>query len=116
MAASLLLSILSVMVGCTKPPVYDTITEVIVHHQTAQGTAKETLSGDDLTQARDCLGGTKEINYDPDSDGGEPLQAIYLLQVKDRNGDRMFEFLTDSVLKGNKGKYYRNACILTLIR
>lgn len=115
MAAPFLLSLFALFGGCTKPPVYSGITQVVLHHQTAQGTARTALEGEHLARAVQCLDRTTEVSFDEESTE-EPLQAIYLLQVVDRNGDRMFELLTDTTFKGNKGKYYRNNCILPIVR
>lgn len=115
MAAPFLLPLFTLFAGCTKPPVYDGITKVVFHHQTSQGTARTELEGEQLEQAVACLNSTTEVGFDENSQE-EPLQAIYLLQVMDRNGDRMFELLTGSMFKGNKGKYYRNTCILKIVR
>lgn len=100
--------------GCTQPPVYNGITEVIVHKQTAGGTNKETLEGERFDKATRCLYTTTEIPADQSKQ--ELLQEILLIQVKDRLGDRMFEFYTDVNLKGNKGKYYYNDCIYRVIK
>lgn len=116
MAASFVPLLVAFFAGCTKPPVYSGITSVVVHHQTTQGTAKQQLRGEDLERAVACLERTTEVSFDSEQSAEEPLQAIILLQVVDRNGDRMFELLTGSVFKGNKGKYYRNDCILPLVR
>ncbi len=103
------------LAGCTKPPVYDGITTIIVHEQTLQGTARTELSGDKLLEATSCLYKTVEVQVEQ-SESEDLLQAMILLQVKDRHGDRMFEIFTDSNFKGNKGKYYRNDCILDIVR
>ena len=112
--APLLVSLVTTLWGCTPPPVYNGITEVIVHTQTAGGTNKEELAGDKLARAKRCLYGTEEI--DQVQSKQELLQAVILMQVKDRLGDRMFEFYTTENFKGNKGKYYRNNCIYGIIR
>lgn len=116
MATPFLLSLFALFPGCTKPPVYNQIASVVVHHQTSQGTTRTELEGEMLERAAGCLGRTTEVAFDPATSPEEPLQAIYLLQIVDRYGDRMFEMLTSSTFKGNKGKYYRNDCILKVIR
>jgi hypothetical protein len=100
--------------GCSAAPVFNTITEVVVHLQTPGGTSKETLTGDKLEQSKSCLYQTEEI--DREESKSELLQEIVLIEVKDRYGDRMFEFYTDENLKGNKGKYYRNKCMWRLLK
>ncbi|MBX2802119.1 MAG: hypothetical protein KTR31_30845 [Myxococcales bacterium] len=114
MVASLLLAASTLFSGCTKPPVYQAISGVIVHHQTASGTTKNELTGDQLEKAVGCLYSTTEIPEEQSKE--ELLQAIILLQVKDRLGDRMFELYTTHNFKGNKGKYYKNECIYSIIR
>lgn len=110
----LLVAALASLIGCTASPVYNTIAGVIVHSQTPGGTSKDELSGDRLEKARACLYQTEEIqNSESKSD---LLQEILLIQVKDRYGDRMFEFYTDENFKGNKGKYYRNKCMYKVIK
>jgi hypothetical protein len=100
--------------GCTQPPVFNEITEIIVQTQGPSGIARETLTPEMRTQAASCLASTEEITQDQSKT--ELLQEILLIQVKDRFGDRMFEFTTDENMKGNKGKYYRNRCIYRLIK
>ena len=112
--APLLLSLVTTLWGCTPPPVYNGITEVIVHTQTAGGTHKEELAADKLNRAKRCLSDTEEIAQG--TEDRDLLQAVILMQVKDRVGDRMFEFYTTENFKGNKGKYYRNSCIYSIIR
>lgn len=110
----LLVASLASLVGCTASPVYNTIDGVTVHSQTPGGTSKDELTGERLEQARQCLDTTEEI---PNSESKEDLlQEILLVQVKDRYGDRMFEFYTDENFKGNKGKYYRNRCMYKIIK
>jgi hypothetical protein len=99
---------------CTSAPVYSNITEVVVRLQTPSGTSKETLAGDKLEKAKNCLYDTTEISREESKT--ELLQEIVLIEVKDRLGDRMFEFYTDENFKGNKGKYYRNRCMYRLLK
>jgi hypothetical protein len=112
--ATLLVSLLTALWGCAPPPVYDQISGIIVHTQTADGTDKRELSGDTLARAARCLASTEEISQAQSNP--ELIEAVILLQVKDRFGDRMFEFYTTENFKGNKGKYYKNNCIYTVIR
>lgn len=100
--------------GCAEPPVFVEVEEVIVHTQTKQGTDRVALSGDKLWEARLCLYETTEVGQSQMKP--EVLQEIILLQVKDRLGDRMFEFITDENLTGNKGKHYRNPCIFRVVK
>ena len=110
----LLVATLASMVGCTTSPVYNTISGVTVHSQTPGGTSKDELTGDRLEQARECLYKTEEIQNSESKQ--DLLQEILLVQVKDRYGDRMFEFYTDENFKGNKGKYYRSTCMYKVIK
>jgi hypothetical protein len=100
--------------GCTSPPVFTQITEVVVKTQGPGGTSSEPLTGERLDRARHCLYATEEIKKEDSKK--EPLQEILLLQVKDRFADRVFEFYTNENLKGNKGKYYRNRCMFGIIK
>jgi hypothetical protein len=110
----LLVASLASVVGCTASPVYNTIGGVIVHSQSPGGTSKDELVGERLENARNCLYTTEEIENSEAKQ--ELLQEILLVQVKDRYGDRMFEFYTDENFKGNKGKYYRNRCLYKIIK
>jgi hypothetical protein len=110
----LLVAALASLIGCTSSPVYNTISGVIVHSQTPGGTSKDELSGDRLDKARNCLYQTEEISNNESK--SDLLQEILLIQVKDRYGDRMFEFYTDENFKGNKGKYYRSRCMYKVIK
>jgi hypothetical protein len=112
--APVLVSLLTSLWGCTPPPVYNQITKIIIHTQTAGGTNKKELTGDALDRAAKCMYQTEEIGQA--ASNPDLLQAVILLQVEDRNGDRMFEFYTNENFKGNKGKYYRNNCIYGIIR
>lgn len=106
---------LSSLVGCEKPPIYNEISKVIVHSQTgASGTQKTELRGEKFDQAVQCLYRTQEITAEDAKQ--ELLQAIVVLQVVDRIGDRMFELYTTENFKGNKGKYYKNDCIYHVIQ
>ncbi|MEN0066639.1 MAG: hypothetical protein AAGA48_31185 [Myxococcota bacterium] len=105
---------LACLVGCEKPPVYQDIAKVIVHQQTgARGTQKTELRGEQFERAIQCLYSTQQVTEKETKD--ELLQAIVVLQVVDRIGDRMFELYTTENFKGNKGKYYRNSCIYSII-
>jgi hypothetical protein len=112
--STLVLAILTSLSGCTSPPVYNGIANITVHTQDSRGTKQEELSGDRLDKARACLYRTEEVGQDEAS--AELLQSIIMIQVKDRLGDRMFELYTNENFKGNKGKYYRNSCIYSIIR
>jgi hypothetical protein len=100
--------------GCTAPPVFNTISTVTVSVQTPGGTSRQVLEGERLENARQCLSETEEIPFDQAKT--EMIQDILLIQVKDRYGDRVFEFFTDENFKGNKGKYYRNRCMYRIIK
>jgi hypothetical protein len=106
--------VLVAWLGCTTSPTYNSISTVIVHSQTPGGTSKDELSGERLEKAKNCLYQTQEI--DNSESKPELLQEILLIQVKDRYGDRMFEFYTDENFKGNKGKYYRSSCMYKIIK
>ena len=109
-----LLSGWSMWGGCTQPPVFTSVAEVVIQTQTPGGISREALKGDRLERAKTCLYNTVEIQKDQ----GKPelLQEILLIQVKDRYADRVFEFVTDENLKGNKGKFYRNTCLYRIIK
>jgi len=100
--------------GCAEPPVFMEVEEVIVHTQTTKGTTREALEGEKLEHAIGCLYETVEIG--PKDAKQELIQEVILVQVKDRLGDRMFEFITDENFTGNKGKHYRNGCLYRVIK
>lgn len=100
---------LTLLFGCTEAPVYKGITGVTIHTQTAAGTARKPLDGKRLKQAVACLYNTQNIQEGEASE--DLLGSIYILEVRDDFGDRMFELFTNENLKGNKGRYYRNTCI-----
>jgi len=100
---------LTLLFGCTEAPVYQNITGVTIHTQTAAGTSRKALEGKKLKAAVNCLYSTQNIQESEASD--ELLGSIYILEVKDQFGDRMFELYTNENLKGNKGRFYRNSCI-----
>jgi len=109
-----LATVLMLLSGCGETVTYRGISGIIIHHQTAGGTSKKELSGEKLQEAADCLYTTRTISQDESSK--ELLGTIYLIEVRDRFGDRMFEMYTDRNFKGNKGKYYENRCIYKIIR
>jgi hypothetical protein len=100
--------------GCAAPPVFNTISTVTVQIQTPGGTSKRVLEGEQLESAKQCLSQTEEIPFEEAKT--EVIQDIILIQVKDRYGDRVFEFFTDENMKGNKGKYYRSRCMYRIIK
>lgn len=101
-------------VGCAQPPVFDTITEVIVKTQTPNGVSTHTLEAAQLESATACLNSTEEITREQTKQ--ELLtREVILVQVKDRLGDRVFELTTDENMQ-NKGKFYRNKCIYHTIK
>lgn len=100
--------------GCTTPPVFNGIGEVVIHTQGANGVKKDSLELDKLERASQCLYSTVEI--DKSQAKKEVLQELLMVEVKDRLGDRMFEFYTDENFKGNRGKYYRNTCLYRIIK
>lgn len=113
-AAALSLGLLQGMGGCASPPVFTQISEIVVQTQGPSGISRQPLTGEKLERAKNCLYDTEEIRAEATK--AEPLQEILLLQVKDRHADRVFEFVTDENLKGNKGKYYRNRCVFGIIK
>jgi hypothetical protein len=101
--------------GCTEQPVFNGIDEITIHEQTQNGVKKETLDGERLGRAVECLySGTTEIEGAQAKP--EVIQEVILIEVKDRLGDRMFEFFTDENFKGGKGKTYRNNCMYRIIK
>ncbi|MEQ1570263.1 MAG: hypothetical protein ABMA64_31805 [Myxococcota bacterium] len=100
--------------GCSAAPTFTSIGSVTVMVQTPGGTSRRELEGDQLQKVQQCLYQTVEIEQAEAS--AEYLQELMMLEVKDRLGDRMFELYTKENLKGNRNKYYRNTCILKLIR
>lgn len=111
---TLLTTALMLMLGCSQAPTFQGIRGVTIHHQTAGGTSKQVLGADDLHTAIQCLYTTTEIDQAESDD--QLLQTIYLVEVSDRLGDRMFELYSMQNMKGNKGKYYQNRCIYKIIK
>jgi hypothetical protein len=105
---------LTLLTACGTSATYQDITGVTIHHQTSGGTSKDVLTGDELAAATQCLYSTRAIDQAEASQ--DLLATIYLVEVKDRLGDRMFELYTNRNMKGNKGKYYENRCIYKIIQ
>lgn len=105
--------LLASLAGCATGPVFVDIKEVIVHTQTPGGTRDMPLEKDMLQEAINCLMTTQEI---PQTDvKSDVIQEIVLVQVKDRLGDRMFEFTTTENFSA-RGKFYKNDCMYMLIK
>ena len=102
------------LLGCTEQPVFNGIAEIKIHIQTANGTKVDTLEGERLGRATNCLYSTAEIEQSQAKT--EVIQEVILVQVKDRFGDRMFEYFTNENFKGGKGKYFRNSCMYRIIK
>lgn len=100
---------LTLLFGCTEAPVYQNITGVTIHTQDSAGTSRKSLEGKQLKAAVACLYDTQ--NIEPEQASEQLLGSIYIIEVKDQFGDRMFELFTNENLKGNKGRYYQNKCI-----
>lgn len=106
---------LSMMLGCSVAPVYQDISAVTIHTQTSAGTARRELSGKKLEAAARCLYSTT-VTERTDESEEDLLGSIFILEVKDRLGDRMFELYATEYMKGNKGKFYRNDCIYEILQ
>ena len=100
--------------GCTAQPVFNGIAEVTIHVQTASGVKKDHIEGERLERAKTCLYTTQEIEKSQAKP--ELIQEVILIEVKDRLGDRMFEYYTNENFSGNKGKNYRNSCMYRIIK
>lgn len=101
------------LTGCAQGPIFVDIKEVIVHTQTPGGTRDMPLEKEELQNAVRCLMTTKEI---PQSEvKTDVIQEILLVQVKDRLGDRMFEFTTTENFSA-RGKFYKNDCMYMQIK
>jgi hypothetical protein len=99
--------------GCVEPTVFAGISAVTVIPQGSSGTTPMQLTGSELEAASACLYQTTEITKEQLN--SDLLQEILLIQVKDTQGDRLFELFTGENFKGNK-KYYRNECLYKLIK
>lgn len=99
--------------GCGDQKTFNGINSVQVRKISAEGLEEMYYEGEELKRLTNCLYKSKEI---PEDQGKQLLQSTYLIQVKDRNGERSFELYTESNMKGNKGKYYMNDCIYGLVR
>lgn len=109
-AVSLLLGSL---LGCGEQKAFNGITSVQVRQIGSEGLQEQYYEGEELNRLTACLYKSEEI---PKDEGKQLLQSTYLIQVKDKNGERSFELYTESNMKGNKGKYYKNTCIYGLVR
>lgn len=99
--------------GCGEQKTFNGISDVQVRQISAEGLQERTFEGEELNRLKNCLYKSQEIAKD---EGKQLLQSTYLIQVIDRNGERSFELYTESNMKGNKGKYYRNNCVYELVR
>ena len=99
--------------GCAEDKAFNGISDVQVRQISAEGLQERTFVGEDLNRLKNCLYKSDVI---PQDEGKQLLQSTYLIQVTDRNGERSFELYTESNMKGNKGKYYRNNCVYGLVR
>lgn len=99
--------------GCSTPPLFNQISSITVHNQTARGTHRQAIEGEDLASAAACLGQSQELESDPGA--GDLLRSVILLEIEDRNGHRMFELYSSKNMKGNGGSYYFNDCIHAIV-
>ncbi len=103
---------LTMLTGCAEAPTYQGISAVTVIRQTAQGTSRKELTGDDLDAVAQCLYSTQPVAQPEELT--DLLGSIIILEVKDNMSDRMFELYSQQYMKGNKGNYYQNGCIYAL--
>ena len=107
-------TLLTLLVGCGEAPLFNGIDGVVVQHVSANGLNKTDLQQTGLKLASECLHTGVEVSMEA-TEKRQLLQTTYLLIIKDSNGQRNFEMLTDQHIKGNKGKYYEVACLLPLV-
>ena len=120
-ATASLFAVAGLMVGtlgltaCASGPVFSGITKVQVRHiGSSEGLTETEFDAKSQKKLIDCLYDTREVT-EPET-ARELLQTTYLLVITDKAGDRNFELYTARNLKGNKGKYYANTCVLPIVR
>lgn len=114
LAALLLAGAMLPLAACQPSgPAFRDVTKTTVRHIGSRGLTERTFSNRELVTVADCLYTTKKIEADQAET--ELLPTTYLIEVHDRQGVRSFELYTRSNLKGNKGQYYVNNCLHTLI-
>lgn len=104
---------LAALTACASGPVFSGIHEVKVRHIGTGGLVQKSLTPDEAKRLTACLYNTREIAEEQAL--RDLLQTTYLLEISDSKGDRSFELYTMENLKGNKGKYYHNRCVYTII-
>ena len=100
--------------GCDSGAPFNSINSVSVRHIGPAGLVDKKLTEEQVAAVTDCLYTSKEV---PEAETRRDLlSTTYLIQVADSAGDRSFELYTKDNIKGNKGKYYYNACIFELVK
>ena len=108
--------LLLALTGClSDPPLFAGISGVTVQHVSSNGLKRAPLEQTGLKKGIDCLYDTVEVSQEQ-TEERQLLQETYLIQVKDKFGDRNFELFTDRHMKGNKGKYYESRCIYDIVK
>jgi hypothetical protein len=104
------------LLGCAPSgPTFVNVESVVVQQIRRDGLTKRDISSKKkLRDVANCLYTTTEVTEE-DSRKRNLLQTTFLIDIKDVHGIRSFELFTDQHLKGNKGNYYFNKCLHTLI-
>lgn len=102
------------LTACAPSGPFDGIRSVQVRHIGSGGLQDKKFPPNEMQKLVNCLYQTVEVAEEQTD--RELLQTTFLVVVSDKLGDRSFELYTERNLKGNKGKYYTNTCIHSLIK
>lgn len=107
--------LLSILLGCSEGPLFDNIQGIEVQVVSPNGLKRTHLQDPELSSAASCLATTTNQVDVSETEKRQLLQTTYLLLIRDNQGIRNFEMLTDQHLKGNKDRYYENRCIHPIV-
>ena len=107
--------LLAMLLGCQEGPLFTNIQAVEVQVVSANGLKRTELEQTGLNRVAGCLYNTSEVKQNA-TEKRQLLQTTYLMIVRDNTGTRNFEMITDYHMKGNKGRYYENACVHELVK
>lgn len=107
--------LLSLLLACGEGPLFTDIQGIEVQVVSPNGLKRTHLDQTGLKVGIDCLNTTSQVTQ-ADTEKRQLLQTAYLILVRDANGVRNFEMITDQHLKGNKERYYQNLCIHEILK
>ena len=108
--------LLMTLLGCETAPLFDNIQGIEVQVVSPNGLKRTSLDNTALVQGTDCLANQTGQVDRAATEKRQLLQTTYLLLIRDNSGIRNFEMITDQHMKGNKERYYRNACIHGILK